>query len=205
MAAKGETQLYATLEPARAEMAEDVSCWMATTDRPGFHVWSNRFVAGQKRVPAAWSTARERLSGRRIGDPAEQTGMFRDGKRIGYRVERCAAGAVNEGPYVNDKRHGYWMSTGRIMSGKVSVWTVDGTAPGFGAPPTVELTGKALVSKASSMATGSNTTPTAPSMKVNTRTTTGTAVGPRAALTVLYLEYFYADGRPRGRQGAARQ
>ena len=71
--------------------------------------WRTRPRHGLGSVPGGWPRGREALTWVREGSDIEESGLLRNGKKQGRGVLRFAGGTVEEGPYVDGKRHGRWV------------------------------------------------------------------------------------------------
>ena len=99
-----------------AGKSRGAECWMEVTDHPGCYVWDDYLITDQT---VTWTgtcsggraQAEGTLNWVNTGnkDTLEGTGRLTDGKRSGDWADRWPSGRVDEGPYVEGKRHGQWL------------------------------------------------------------------------------------------------
>ena len=120
-----------------AGQPKGTSCWMEVTGQVGCYVWNNS-LAPDATVTWTGGCAGGRAQGegtlRWVWDggkeTSESTGNLKDGKRHdGQWVFRDQDGNVQEGPYVDGKRHGQWVERLAGGGGAEGPW-VDGKRHG---------------------------------------------------------------------------
>ena len=101
---------------------------MVLANQPKCHVWNDFFVSGETvtwtgECSGALAQGTGTLRWVRDGKATESTGHLQGGKRHGNWREHRADGVVEEGPYMDDKKHGDWKivdpDDGRENSGRI--------------------------------------------------------------------------------------
>ena len=102
-------------EPKCVSAEEGAACWTAPANRPGCHIWVDRYVPDET---VAWAglcsggviTGKGTLVWTGDGKSRVWAGTATDGKRQGYWTGRLADGGIEEGSFVDSKRHGRWVT-----------------------------------------------------------------------------------------------